>query len=594
MPRTEQLGAKLGPRVATLMGRAAADTYRHTMDTRARVGVLAATGFFRTISAEIRTTVASYTRELSTDEDAPEWLRRTLAFMADGRGEWQAILNVASFGSGLAGLGGLISNEISPLVQKRLSAQPNAVLSPASLATLVARRLAPLTHGQREANKSAISDSRFGQLVDAAQVEPDASMLWTMEDRGVITRERMRTGLRRLGYREEWVDRVAALARNLLSPEIAASMVIRGVISQAQGARVARDNGLTDTDFERLVRVTGNPPGTMDLLAAFRRGLIDRARLHRGIRQGDLRNEWIDVIERLRFAPMTAEQAIAAAVQGHLSEASARRIAQLDGLLPEHFKPLLETAGNPPGVHEMLEMWNRGAMTRAQVIQGIRESRYKTKYIPQFLAMRHRVLPQDTIRLLLRRGLLTRREATDRLLDGGFSAADAAKLVAATSAEKTDRQRDLTVAQTEALYEEGAIDRDRATRNLQALGYDPQESELVLRLSDLQRSRRGRERVLTRIQTRFVNHRITDAEAQVAMDRAGVPAAQRDALLAAWDIERDANVRVLTPAQLAAAHKRGLLSPDELFGELRALGYDERDASILVTLATPAPKAPRG
>lgn len=66
------------------------------------------------------------------------------------------------------------------------------------------------------------------------------------------------------------------------------------------------------------------------------------------------------------------------------------------------------------------------------------------------------------------------------------------------------------------------------------------------------------------------------------LDTAGVQANQRDYLLAYWDIELAANVKLLTEAQIVKAVKLKLISFADGSDRLLALGYEPEDAALLL------------
>lgn len=372
-----------------------------------------------------------------------------------------------------------------------------------------------------------------------------------------------------------------------LTPPTLATLFVRGAIDPGRAQAEARENGLNAERFDLLTKATGNPPGPQDLLTAYRRGVIDKGRLEQGIRQGDLRNEWIPTIEALRYAPVDPSTAIQAAVQGQASKTEAQKIAAQGGLDPAQFDLAYRVAGDPPGVVQAIELWQRGDMTRADVVQVIAESRVKTKYTDALLKLRRRLLPADTIGVLFGKGTLTHAEAASRLAEYGYDPADVNAWLESHRQQQQQQTRDLAKAEILALYAARSLTRAEAAGLLRQLGYDQGEAGLLLDLTDTARLRRARDTALSRIHTLYVGHRIDRPEAAGAMGRLSVPADQQRELLGVWDLERSANVRDLTEAQIIAAYKRDLFTEGEALTRLRAIGYQGHDAAILLTVATP-------
>lgn len=388
------------------------------------------------------------------------------------------------------------------------------------------------------------------------------------------------------------IDELTALSRERephvpLSPQAAAQAVVNNIWDQGQGEREALRSGMTPQLFEVLMRITGQPLAPQVLMEAYRRGIINEGRMHEGLLQGDTRNEWFDVMVALRYQPMSPAAAIAAAVQGHLNIEEAKRKAAEAGLDPADWEPLYETAGNPPGNETMLNLLNRGDMSEADVRQGLRESNLKNKYIDAFVKSRRRLMPQENVRMALRRGTMSLPDALHRLQQLGYDAADAAALAALASDEKTETDKQLARTQVVDGYMERFFDRNRAVTLLEGLGYDREEAAFLLDLADHAREERFRTAAVGRFHTLYVRRRVDRSATSNALDRLGVPPGQRDDLLKLWDLEREADVPDLTVAQYQGLLRRGVIDQDRFAAEMQRRGYTDEEATFLIPLAFP-------
>lgn len=372
-----------------------------------------------------------------------------------------------------------------------------------------------------------------------------------------------------------------------LSPQAAAQAVVNNILSENQGAAEAAKSGINRERFFNLLEITGQPLAPQVLMEAFRRGIIDQARMHRGLLQGDTRNEWFDVMVDLRYRPMSAAAAIAAAVQGHLDVETAKHKAGEDGLDPADWQPLYETAGNPPGNETMLNLLNRGDMSEADVRQGLRESNLKNKYIDSFIKSRRRLMPQENVRMALRRGTMSTADALHRLQQLGYDAADAAALAALATDEKTETDKQLARTQVVDGYMERFFDRNRAATMLEGLGYDHEEAAFLLDLADHAREEKFRNAAVGRFHTLYVRRRVDRPAASAALDRLGVPAGQRDDLLKLWDLEREADVPDLTVAHYQGLLRRGVVDQDRFVAEMQRRGFTDEEAQFLIPLSFP-------
>lgn len=588
MAKVDSLGGSLGPRIAKITADAVLATRLATHPSVARLAVHAANEFLDQVTREVQFNTGDLFAGLADDPEAPAWARRTFGFLARGRGQWSAMLGQTVVGATLGNaLIDLISNELNPVVTSAIARNPNAYLSAADAASGHARGIVPPGESYPEAARRGFGRTRFQWLVRMAYHTPPPAETLDLLNRAVISEGQAREALRDAAIHPDWVDRVLRLRKVNLAPVALASMVVRGILTEASGAAQAAFSGVNADDFKNLVLDTGQSMAVQDLLTAYRRGIIDKGRLEHGIRTGNLRNEWIPVVEALRYSPMSVSAAIAAVVQGHLPEAKARGITEDNGLLPEHFTPLLETAGNPPGPETAGDMMRRGILTRAQAEQAIKESALKNKYIDAVLAHSERQIPMDNIRIAYRERVIDAAEAMRRMTHLGFSVESSRILIESAHTQRNTASRDLTQGMVRDLYRDRAISAREAEAMLTALGYDKEEAGLLLAIADLQRLRQFTDSAISKVHSLYIGHKIDRPEVATSLDKLHVPPDQRASLLQLWDLERQANVRLLTPSEIARAFARDIIPVADARAELVRQGYDRADADVLLRLALP-------
>lgn len=369
-----------------------------------------------------------------------------------------------------------------------------------------------------------------------------------------------------------------------LSPAEAALAVVKGAAGHDAMADEARYAGMTRDIFNGLVTITGEPPGPQQLAEALRRGYIDQERFEHGIRQSRVRNEWVDVMTRLRYAPPSPGQVLAGAIEGHLSEGDARRRLAEAGIDPENYPWLFETAGRPPGIQELIELWRRGDTDQATVEQAIRESDIKTKYVPTILKFRRHVPPARTVVAMLREGAIDDGKARQLLEANGVMGTDADDMIRGAHSGRARDVKEVTAAEALAAYTEGLIDRGSATAQLVALHYSGAAADELLNLSDRRRENHLKAATAARIRANYVAHKIDRQTAMGHLDAAGMDSATRDHALDLWTLERGTNVRHLTEAQVVKAWKAGLIDDGGFLDRHVAMGYTADDAALLLEL----------
>jgi hypothetical protein len=586
-------GGRIGGRIAGLVGETMVST-RQRMAAFQRAQVAGhLDDFFDKVSGEIRHTTGPLFAPLADHPDMPADMKPLFQFMARGSGQWQTFLGQAIVGNVLGtGLGSLLDNILGPAVQALIASQPHSVLDPSTAAKAFTTGF---THGMDmdyEARKSGVPSTAFQVLTDLAYTRADVGTIIDALNKGTIDEATATVLFTRLGYNSFDAAMVLNSRHAIIDAARLADLVTFGVLSEDAAKPMAAKAGMQAADFDLLVQGNGQPPSIQELLFAYRRGVIDKTRLLRGVMQGPLRNEWFDVVESFGQVPMSTADAIQASIQGNLSQAQARQIATANGLIPEQFDPLWNTAGTPPGIQEMLHLLNRNIATEAQVRQSITESRIKNKYVDLILQSRFELPTQAQILSMLRKGIITEARGRELLGWRGYQPDIVNALILDVAHESTTTAKTLSLTAIRELLLDKAITDAQALERIQGLGYSPSDAALELELITQQRTQRYVGAVVTRIHREYVTGLLAEAEARDALNQLLLPADQITTYMDLWVIERSTVRRTLTEAQVASAYKKGLIESTEALQRWSTMGYSDADTAILLALATPATATP--
>jgi hypothetical protein len=373
----------------------------------------------------------------------------------------------------------------------------------------------------------------------------------------------------------------------VLSPAELALAVIKNTYPRAQAFAEAADNGVNASRFQVLIDNTGNPPGIAELLLLYRRGQISEATLAHGVRQSHIRDEWLDEVKALRFAPPPAGEVVAGRLKAHLSDADYRDKLGEAGIDPANASWMLATAGRPYGIEQALHLLNRGIISEARVREVVAQSDVNPNFTDDILHLRRYLPPVRSIMAMLRAGAIDDTEATRLFTENGMEAGDIPAYLREAHHGRTAQVRDLTSAQVVRMYGAKFMARAAAVAKLESLGYDATTANTLLDFADEAQTERYTNAVITRIHSRYVAHKLTDSEATNALNADHVPAAAQGELLRLWRIERDANIHVLSPAQVVAAYRRTQIGPAETKRRLLAVGVQQSDLAIVVADAFP-------
>lgn len=389
-----------------------------------------------------------------------------------------------------------------------------------------------------------------------------------------------------------------------LTPAELAGLVIRSELSEDAAAGEAAMTGVNAERFHLLTRLAGQAPGPMDLAVGLRRKLIDPATFLRGIEQGNLRNEWADLVRELAVQQPSPVAMLEAYLEGQLSEGEARDRYQQLGGDPAYFDILYNTQGQAPTPVQALDMLNRGLIPEGGEGPGVTSYRqaflegpWRNKWLGPFLGLRHYLPPPRTVTAMYREGSYTREQAAARYKANGLTDEDTAAYLASGSSQATTTTKELGQATITALYRDRIITRDQAAGFIGALGYSSEEATYILEVEDLRLVQRFLESAVGRVHSLYVGHRISQEVASSTLAQLGVDAGGIPDLLKLWGYERAANVKLLTPADIANARKKKLLDDADAMAELEAMGYLPHDAWTYLAVRIDgwaAPEPPRG
>lgn len=391
-----------------------------------------------------------------------------------------------------------------------------------------------------------------------------------------------------------------------LSPAQLADMVVRNIVDHAQAAGYATESGVSKADFERMVASAGEAPSPQELIAALRRGVIERdgtgpasTSFVQGIAESRLYNKWLPVIESLSNVPLGVADAVDAVVESQISPEQGQHFAYLNGVSAEDFTILVNTRGNPPSPTELNELLRRGLIplegTGPDALsfeQGIAEGATKTKWWRLLHQLGDYVTPPRTVVAMLKEGSITQDQALAELAKSGLDQEHAAAYLLSASHQKTQSTRDLTVSQVLSLYKDRLVDQQTASQMLVLQRYTEAESAYLLDLADFEVLQAKVREVVSKVHTLYVGHKLDDGAASRALDGAGVPPAGRDEYLTKWKLERAANVQTFTTAEVADAFHYGLIQLDDAISRLVNLGWTEEDALIRIEIREHGPLQP--
>lgn len=580
---TSRWGAKIGPRLAVLLSQGVIYAHHRLHAVKHKLAMAIFHSISDEISEEVDVTLGPIISRIhaAMDESHPQY--PVINFLHTQHGQLKAIVGSGVQASGILGsIATILNNELAPIVYNILKSNPALLPDGEVIVNAYAQGQVSRDEAIGALAAQGIQHGWAEQMLAQAQAWPDLATSAELFRRSLISHDEFVTYLALNGVRQDIAVKMTALFEVPLSPPDAALAVLRGNMTQDAGERIAFASGVTSDTFATMVENTGEPPGLEQLLEGYRRGFIDGPTLRHGILQSRYRDEWIPLLEKLRYAPMPTADAVNAVVQNHLGMDQGAAVAEQNGLEPGAFQTLYETAGEPLSRTEMEQLYNRGLASEADVLQAMSESRLKNKYNKQAFALHTKLPPIMTIQRALRYGGISHADAVKAAMELGYDESSATMVVNTGSAERLQSYKDRVVSATQTLYEDNIIPPREAESIIEGMNYTQAEAQFVVQASEFHREARVISAVVSAIKNKYIQRHITANRARGLLDSAGIPAAQRDYLMNLWEIEYGAYTRILTEAQVVKAVKLELISADAGQARLVAMGYTADDAALLI------------
>jgi hypothetical protein len=483
-------------------------------------------------------------------------------------------------------------------------------IDPASLAEAVLRSYMTKADAEAEALPQGIGPANFAILTDLAGDAPGAQQLAQALRRGIIEAHgrgpastSYDQGIAEGRLHNKWGPVLEQLATVLLSPPDAASAVVRGFLSDHEGAAVAARSGVQAGTFQTMVHLAGDAPGPQQLAEALRRGLIpyggggaDPVSFVAGIREGRLADKWTAMIRGLSQIWPTPVLALDALLKGQLSKPEALKLYEKLGGDRQFFQTEFDTRGSSPTPLELITMANRGFIpwngrgpNVVSFEQGFLEGPWKDKWQEAYRDFAVYTPPESTVVTLLAHGAIGNREAAELLAKQGMDAKLIHAYLDEAHTEALSDYRGATVADVLNSFYAQIISAKDARTILEALHVTPSAVDLLLAYTSIRRGFAAVTNAISRVRSLFAARKITVETAKSSLHRLGVPAAAIESIMSAWEVENSISVRVLSESQIVDAWEFAIMTESEALTELENIGYTPYDAWVLLSLKAKTP-----
>ncbi len=391
-----------------------------------------------------------------------------------------------------------------------------------------------------------------------------------------------------------------------LTPDLLAAMALKGV--SVRGNTQLGDGSLTDEAglsgisgerFAAMTQAAGQSLGLAESLLLERRNEWVNATIDEALAYSNMNPKFYASAKNLRYVPPPAGEIISARVKNHIGDAQAQTLLRHFGIDPadtaggpiSNYDWMLLAAGRPLGLEQMFSVMHRGGATMTDVEDTLRQSDINDHWAKFLPYLQYHYPPLFQVERAVKAGSMQPARAKVILGYEGYEAQDIDAVIAAAQTTATTTVHEASVSQILRMLEANLINEQEALQRIENHKLDPATAQLIIDLAAELRKETLLNATIRKVGTLYVAHRLSQVDAQAALNTAGVPVAAQHDLFFQWDIQRTATSHVPTPAMVVAAGRRQEIPPSEVKLRLNQLGIANADLAIFVADGWPPTKS---
>lgn len=252
------------------------------------------------------------------------------------------------------------------------------------------------------------------------------------------------------------------------------------------------------------------------------------------------------------------------------------------GLEEEQVKNFWVAHWDAPSFGQVTEMLFRGLITEADVYDWYRLVEIAPYWRDKLTKIQYHPYTRVDIRRMYTAGVVDREVVKRTYLDLGYDEEKAENLTVWTTAEKMATERDLTKTEILRLYTEGQLTADRAKDQVMALGYDSEESDLILMLADIKREDTEEKDLVATWTDLFKIHAIDLNTFINNVNSLDITEIKKNRLIAKAERAERSLIALPTKADLKSFLSKNIIDVDRFAVKMSALGYSDEDIEYYI------------
>jgi hypothetical protein len=365
----------------------------------------------------------------------------------------------------------------------------------------------------------------------------------------------------------------------------------RGKLSKEELYNLGKSYGYNSTQVDLLINVRQR---LIDLDALidlkFRKEIKDEDFYNRAKALGFTKED-VDLIAKLKqwipgpsdlitFAVREAfnEQAVAKNQQDlNLEETwnNISKYAESIGLTKDIFKYFWRSHWELPSPTFAFEMYRRGLITKEELRQLLIWLDYMPAYIDKIIELSSEVIPRVDIRRMYEAKLVDREKVYKTYRALGYSPEDAELMTKFVELNYSEVDKDLTKSEILEGFRDGILDTNRAIDMLVKLGYDEIEANYLI---SLEQAKMERQRVTKKVEyakTNYIQGYWNKEQVIDYLNKLPLPSSTIKDILVTIDEEKIKNLKLPSKEEILRWYKKGLVDEEIATNLLVLTGYPQ-------------------
>lgn len=506
--KQDQVGVKVGERIARLMSRTRLQETQATSDLRVSEQVKARMAYWERSEQELAGVLTDTFAQAAANPDLPQEMR-TAARILTGRSA-QVGGQVLSIMLGV-GVGGAAAAAFAPIIeplrQEIWRANAHALIGAQGAAAAVAQGIWDEPRGVSEGAGEGVSRERFAALLQLAYRWPGLGETIELLNRGAVTEQQATEWLRRGGLDEDATRAVLELRQVLPSVQDVIRFAVREVFSPDVAERFGQFDDFPEGAVELAAKLGldretlgwywaahWNLPSPNQGFEMLHRGVIDQDVLRVLLRALDVMPYWRDKLEAIAYSVPTRVDIRRMYAEGIVDRDKVLRTYLDLGYLPDDAESLTQLAiaqrtseDRALAKSEILQLYELQALDRTETAGALGDLGYADDEVEFILLIaesrrlrRLQSLATTRVRSRYVGRRVTEDEATTALDRIGVPADERDLLLQTWEAERDIDRPILTAATVGALFRDGLIPEDQARARWASQGYRSADIDLLV------------------------------------------------------------------------------------------------------------------